>query len=266
MPVFRIDDPADSRIEDYATVREAELLRLRGLFVAEGRLVVTRLLSSAFRVRSLLLTETAYRSIAADVPTVESLPVYIGDVSLFRQIVGFNIHRGCLALGERPRDMKVADIVTGAHRLVILEDITDADNVGGVFRNAAAFGADGVLLSPKCCDPLYRKAIRTSVGAALQVKFARIADWPSGLNDLRTAGFQIVALTPSRDAVDLANLDRPPFPRVGLLFGNEGSGLQEETEALTDLRATIRMRPRHDSLNVATAAGIAMHRLFAPSI
>ena len=265
MPVFRVDDPSDSRIADYAIVRDAELLRVRGLFVAEGRLVVDRLLScAAFRVRSLLLTEAAYQSIAAGFPAVDSLPVHIGDLQLFRQIVGFNIHRGCLALADRPSDTNVADIVTSANRLVILEDITDADNVGGVFRNAAAFGADGVLLSPKCCDPLYRKAIRTSVGAVLQVKFARFTEWPSGLNDLRKTGFRIVALTASRDAIDVATLDRGPFQRVALLFGNEGSGLQEETEGLTDVRATIRMRPRHDSLNVATAAGIAMHRMFAP--
>jgi tRNA G18 (ribose-2'-O)-methylase SpoU len=159
----------------------------------------------------------------------------------------------------------VTDIANGASRLVILEDVTDADNVGAVFRNAAAFGADGVLLSPRCCDPLYRKAIRTSMGAALQVRFARFEDWPSGLSDLRAAGFQIVALTPNRDAVDLATIDRRSFRRVALLVGNEGAGLQQGTEALTDLRATIRMRPGHDSLNVATAAAIAMHRMFAPS-
>jgi tRNA G18 (ribose-2'-O)-methylase SpoU len=265
MPVVRIDDPEDSRIADYANVRDAELLHVRGLFVAEGRLVVGRLLSYAtFRVRSLLVTESAYGSLAASLHAIDT-PIYIGDLALFRHIVGFNIHRGCLALGERPSDTRISDIATSAaNRLVVLEDITDADNVGGVFRNAAAFGADGVLLSPRCCDPLYRKAIRTSMGAALQVKFARFSDWPAGLSDLRAAGFQIVALTPNRDAVDLAGLDRRPFPRVALLLGNEGSGLQQGTEALTDVRATIRMRPGHDSLNVATAAAIAMHRMFAP--
>jgi tRNA G18 (ribose-2'-O)-methylase SpoU len=263
--VFRIDDPGDSRIADYAQVRDPELLRVRGLFVAEGRLVVERLLAgTAFRVRSLLLTEAAHRSLASSLSAVDS-PVYVGELALVRHIVGFNIHRGCLALGERPADTQVTDIANGASRLVILEDIADADNVGGVFRNAAAFGADGVLLSPRCCDPLYRKAIRTSMGAALQVRFARFEDWPSGLSDLRAAGFQIVALTPNRDAVDLATIDRRPFRRVALLVGNEGAGLQQGTEALTDLRATIRMRPGHDSLNVATAAAIAMHRMFAPS-
>lgn len=264
MPVFRITDSGDSRIADYAIVRDADLLRQRGLFVAEGRLVVSRLLScTAFHVRSLLLTEAAYRVVAAGFPAVDTLPIYIGDLNLFRQVVGFNIHRGCLALGERPGNTNVTDILTSATRLVVLEDVNDADNVGGVFRNAAAFGADGVLLSPRCCDPLYRKAIRTSVGAALQIKYARISDWPSGLNDLRRAGIQIVALTPSRDAIDLANLDPAGFERIALLFGNEGSGLQPETESLTDFRVTIRMRLNHDSLNVATAAGIAMHRMFA---
>jgi tRNA G18 (ribose-2'-O)-methylase SpoU len=264
MSVFRIEDPGDPRIADYANVRDAELLRARALFVAEGRLVVERLLAStAFRVRSLLLTETAHRGLAGSLSGVDS-PVYIGEPQLFRHIVGFNIHRGCLALGERPADTRVTDIANGANRLVILEDISDADNVGGVFRNAAAFGADGVLLSPRCCDPLYRKAIRTSMGAALQVRFARVEDWPSGLSALRAAGFQIVALTPNRDATDLAAIDQRAFRRVALLLGNEGSGLQQGTEALTDLRATIRMRPGHDSLNVATAAAIAMHRMFAP--
>jgi tRNA G18 (ribose-2'-O)-methylase SpoU len=132
--------------------------------------------------------------------------------------------------------------------------------------NAAAFGADGVLLSPGCCDPLYRKAIRTSVGAALQIKFARVLDWPSGLTVLRTAGFSIFALTANQDAVDVARLDPAAYHRVALLLGNEGSGLRPETEGRADLRVTIRMRPLHDSLNVATAAGIAMHRMFAPVI
>jgi tRNA G18 (ribose-2'-O)-methylase SpoU len=264
MPVFRVDDPTDSRIADYATVRDADLLRVRGLFVAEGRLVVKRLLGcSTLRVRSLLLTEAAYTSIASELPAVDNLPIYIGDLTLFRLITGFNIHRGCLALAERPGEIKVADIVASAERLVILEDIADADNVGAVFRNAAAFGADGVLLSPTCCDPLYRKAIRTSVGAALQVKFGRLADWLSELSDLKRAGFQTIALTPSQDAIDLATLDPLQYPRIALIFGNEGSGLQPGTQALADLRATIRMRAHHDSLNVATAAGIAMHRMFA---
>jgi tRNA G18 (ribose-2'-O)-methylase SpoU len=225
---------------------------------------VERLLAgTTFRVRSLLLTEAAHRSLAENLSALDS-PVYIGELALFRHIVGFNIHRGCLALGERPADTRVTDIANDASRLVVLEDIADADNVGAIFRNAAAFGADGVLLSPRCCDPLYRKAIRTSMGAALQVRFARFEDWPSGLSALRAAGFRIVALTANRDAIDLAAIDQRPFRRVALLLGNEGSGLRPATEALTDLRATIQMRPGHDSLNVATAAAIAMHRMFAP--
>ena len=281
MPVCFIDDPNDARIADYANVPEAQLLRERGLFVAEGRLVVRRLLAtglargdgglggpvvrrSPLRTRSVLLTESAYAGLREMLgPLEDRLPIYVSDLSLMRTITGFNIHRGCLALGERPAARGVTDVTAAARRLVILEDVADADNVGGVFRCAAAFGADGVVLSPRCCDPLYRKAIRTSMGAALHLPFARLSSWPEGLRTLQSSGFTLAALTPRTDAVDIATVDPARFGRLALLVGQEGSGLSPAAEALAECRVRIPMAPDVDSLNVATAAGIAMHRLFA---
>jgi tRNA G18 (ribose-2'-O)-methylase SpoU len=181
-------------------------------------------------------------------------------------IVGFNVHRGCLAIGERPAESAVEAVLPpdGAKALVIvLERVANADNIGGIFRNAAAFGADAVLLSPGCCDPLYRKAIRVSIGGSLAVPFARIEAWPIDLARLRERGFVVLALTPSRDAV---NIDADGVPwnssaRLALVAGTEGNGLTAGVLDLADYQVRIPMAPGADSLNIATALGIALHRL-----
>lgn len=278
--IVRIDDPDDPRLAEYRHIPDPVLLRERGLFAAEGRLVVRRLLTrSPYRTRSILVTETAFPSIAdvrGDTPT------WIVPQPVMNEVGGFNFHRGCLALGERPPRRTTDDLLgaledtrrpsrgtpagerTAAPALVVvLEGVANVDNVGAVFRNAAAFGARGVLLGPRCGDPLYRKAIRTSMGAALWLPFGEATAWPDDLRRLQRAGFALVALTPAPTAMSLGAFLREParHQRVALLLGAEGPGLSAQALALADVQVRIPILAEVDSLNVATAAAIALHRL-----
>src|SRR5580765_8280722 len=261
------DDP---RVAEYRDMPDPERLRAAGLFVAEGRLVVERLIESGrFAVRSLLLSEAACAALAPVRARLDaSVPVYICDLSDFAVVTGFNIHRGCLALAERPTEKSPAEALKGARLVVVLEDVANADNVGGVFRNAAAFGADAVLLSPSSCDPLYRKAIRTSMAATLGVPFATLDDgsgaWPAALAGLRRRGFRLVALTPREPAQDLEEFARHAAPaRLAILLGAEGAGVTSEAEAAADYRVRIPIVRQVDSLNLAVASGIVLYRLLA---
>jgi tRNA G18 (ribose-2'-O)-methylase SpoU len=264
MTLTRIDGPADPRIAAYHNLSDSELLRQRGLFVAEGRLVLQRVVEDPrFSLHSVLMNEANYRALSETLPGLSpEVPFFVCETSDFLGITGFNLHRGCLALVERPAPTAPCQILRDARTLVVLEGVTNADNVGGVFRNAAAFGADGVLLSPTCCDPFYRKAIRTSMGATLHVPFARIDDWPSGLADVRATGFTLVALSPRHASVSLDEFvesDRPA--RLALLIGTEGAGLSEGALAASDRSVRIPIRDSVDSLNLAVACGIALARL-----
>lgn len=276
MPVIEVSDVGDARLADYRHVPDPELLRRGEIFVAEGREVVRTLISrSPYAARSVLLTHTAFHALE-DVlaPSLPALAVYLVPAGAIEALTGFNIHRGCLAIGERPPRRGLPELIQGlrsagsslpaASRLVVLEGVGNADNMGGIFRNAAAFGADAVVLGPGCCDPLYRKAIRVSMGASLRVPFAWAdEDWPGSLDGLKGEGFHVLALTPSPDAVDLARAAADAPRRVALLAGSEGHGLTERALAASDLHVRIPMAPGTDSLNVATAVGIALHRLFA---
>jgi len=260
MIVERIDDLDDPRVVDYRDVKDAELRLRRGLFVAEGRTPVQALLRSTFRTRSVLATE---RWLAGLAPLPPGTPLYTTSEATLRGIVGFHFHRGCLALGERGEPRAPAALLPAARLVVVLEDLTKADNVGGVFRNALAFGADAVLLSPGCCDPLYREAIRVSMGGTLRTPFARIADWPAGLEALGAAGLMILALVPRADGAEVAELGatRPLPERVALLLGTEGAGLSAPARRAADVEVAIATAPEVDSLNVATASGIALHHI-----
>lgn len=268
---MRIDitSPEDPRIALYRGVSDPDLLTREGRFVAEGRLVVRRLLrSSRFEAESVLVTPAALADMADVLEAAAGhLPVYVAPRELLIHVAGFNIHRGCLALGRRPAPAEAASVLPPDDEpalVVVLEALANADNVGGIFRNAQAFGASAVLLDETTCDPLYRKAIRTSMGASLAVPFARVGEWPGGLEMLRQRGFTIVALTPRGEAdiwdvVGARTEDRVTPGRVAVLVGNEGSGLSEAADAMADLRVGIPMAPGADSLNAATAAGIALH-------
>lgn len=235
-------------------------MRRRNRFVAEGRLVVGRLLEAGHRVESLLVNDASYRALEVSLSRLpEDVPVYIADTVKFTAITGFNLHRGCLALAERPEDRSIDDVMRGADLMLVLEGVTDADNVGSAFRNAAAFGAS-VILSETSGDPLYRKAIRTSMGSVLRTPYARMRDWPRDMAALKREGFIIVALTPREDAIDIhACARRRPGERMALLVGSEASGLTATGMGMADLCVRIPISADVDSLNVATATGIALH-------
>jgi tRNA G18 (ribose-2'-O)-methylase SpoU len=278
MPVVRVDRFDDPRLADYRCVSDGELLRRRNRFVGEGRLVVGRLLEAGHRVDSLLVNEASYRALAASLALLpHDVPVYVCDTNEFAAITGFNLHRGCLALAERPMDRSLDDVVRLAERLLVLEGVGDADNVGSAFRNAAAFGAS-VVLNEACCDPLYRKAIRTSMGSVLRTQYARIREWPGDLAALKNAGFTIVALTLRSDAIDLptyarrarvaTHAGRPEVldgrRRFALLVGSEGPGLTGAAQEMADVCVRIPMCADVDSLNLATATGIALYYFANP--
>lgn len=264
MSVHRLTGSDDPRVVDYRDIAEHELVRSRGLFVAEGRLVVGRLIEDRrHTLRSVLVNEAAYRALEATLAAVH-VPIYVCETPDLLRITGHDIHRGCLALVERPAALTVGAILESlgpTTTLIILEGVTNADNVGGVFRNAAAFGADGVLLDPACCDPLYRKAIRTSMAAVLRVPFARVDAWPYGLGELRDLGFEIAALTPREPALTIDAFAASRTSRVALLVGTEGEGLTRAAEAAADCHVRIPIAPDVDSLNLAVAVGIALPRL-----
>jgi len=270
VPIIRVNDPDDPRIDVYRNVTDPDLLGQGGLFVGEGRLVVRRLIEGErFPVRSVMVTEAALVPLREMLVTRGELTVFLVPQAVMNGITGFNMHRGCLAIGERPRPRQWRDLMRGARRAIALERIANADNVGSVFRSAAAFGVDAVLLEPTCTDPLYRKAIRTSMGAALTMPFARAEPWPDVLRELAGAGpvlsdrpWVVLAMTTSPDAPLLRDIapaiaDRP----VVVVVGSEGEGLTDSALAACTHRARIPMTGSVDSLNVATAAAIAMYEL-----
>jgi tRNA G18 (ribose-2'-O)-methylase SpoU len=264
MPHVCIEGPRDVRLAEYRDVRDADLVRSRGLFVAEGRLVVQRLIQDGrYVLRSLLLNQAAFRALEATLARIPPhVPIYLCGRDDCSAITGFNMHRGCLALAERPLPVSCMTLLSTARLLVILEGVTDPDNVGGVFRSAAAFGADAVLLSPTTCDPLYRKAIRTSMATTLNVPFARAERWPDALADIRADRMSVVALTPREPSLTIDEFVATGLPdRVALLVGSEGEGLSAAALAQASCRVRIPTSARVDSLNLAVAAGIALSRL-----
>jgi tRNA G18 (ribose-2'-O)-methylase SpoU len=256
-----LDDP---RLVLYRGVSDPDLARAHGLFVAEGRLVVRRVLEDRrYRVHSLLLNDAAHQDLGLLLSHLEGrVPIFICNTEDFETITGFNIHRGCVALVERPAPIPVQDAIVGASRIVVLDGVTNADNVGGVFRNAAAFGVGGVVLSPDSCDPFYRKAVRTSMGAVLRVPFARSREWPADLERVRGAGLTLVVLTTSETAERMDTFAaRAAGSRLALVLGAEGSGVTPAVASAADAFVRIPIGHDVDSLNVAVAAGIALYCL-----
>jgi tRNA G18 (ribose-2'-O)-methylase SpoU len=265
MNITRITDGDDPRLADYAGVRDPALLLERGLLIAEGRFVVGRLLGSGrISLRSLLVNEAALRGLGDLTARAQTgVDVYVAAPDVIAAATGFNMHRGCLAVAERPAERAMGDVLSTGQCVAVLERVVDADNVGSVFRSAEAFGVDAVLLSPGCCDPFYRKAIRTSSGAVLMVPWAAAAPWPEALDRLRVSGFTIVAMTPDVEGTGIGAFVGTAAARrkIAVLLGTEGHGLTAEALARADIRLRIPMTGALDSLNIATAAGIALHRL-----
>lgn len=311
MPIVVIRDIEDPRLAEYRWVASPDTLVRQGRFVAEGRFVVQRLLESTrFRVRSLLLTPTLWGNFGTqlDPSLLETTPIYVVARETMQALTGVEFHRGCLAIGERRDACSASDffrMLDGVPSCIaVLEDIINPDNMGGIFRNAQAFGAAAILLSPHCVDPLYRKAIRVSMGAALQVPFFRIEDWGKIFDLLAENRFCSVALTPSPSALPIARVAdhffeaasgqagritpkrdewqsadhsqaagnamsgnpathgarQPDLPqRFALFLGAEGTGLTDTVLDQVQIQVRIPIRPEVDSLNVATASGIALH-------
>jgi tRNA G18 (ribose-2'-O)-methylase SpoU len=256
-----VEDPRDPRLSDYRDLRDVSLRKHleaeHGLFLAEGEKVVRRAVEAGFPVRSLLMAPRWLEGLS-DVLARTDAPCYVVAEALAEEVTGFHVHRGALASLHRLPLPSTADVLRDARTVVVLEDVVDHTNVGAVFRSAAALGIEGVLLSPRCADPLYRRSVKVAMGAVFTLPYARLDDWYDALPAVSAAGFTTVALTLSGDAVEVeaavAGLDK-----VALVLGTEGAGLSRRWQEAADRRAVIPMRAGIDSLNVAAASAVACY-------
>ncbi|HST66382.1 MAG TPA: RNA methyltransferase [Mycobacteriales bacterium] len=257
----QVTDPADPRLADFRDLtnsdRRPDRPGGRGLVIAEGVPVVQRLLASPYPPRAVLGVPARLADLAADLRAAP-FPVYETSADVLTRTVGFHLNRGVLASADRAPEPEPAALLAGARRVLVLEGINDHENLGALFRNAAGLGVDAVLFGPRCADPLYRRSVRVSMGHVLRVPFAHLPAW-AALRDA-LAGFTVLALAPHPPSVPLSTVDSRT-DRVALLLGAEGPGLTEDALATADRRIRIPMAAGVDSLNVATAAAIAMYAL-----
>ncbi|HEY7044235.1 MAG TPA: RNA methyltransferase [Nocardioidaceae bacterium] len=266
--LIRVDDPADPRLADYVSLRDVQLRRHleaeHGFFIAEGEKVVRRAASAGYPVRSFLMAERWLDGLRDILDSAADAPCYVVTEALAEQVTGFHVHRGALAALARTAVPPVEEVLARARRIVLLEDIVDHTNVGAIFRCAAAFGMDAVLLSPRCADPLYRRAVKVAMGAVFSVPWTRLDDWYDAMPMLAGRGFQTIALSLSPDSTPLTEVQ--VAQRTALVMGAEGHGLTHRWQQGASIRATIPMANGIDSLNVAAAAAVACHWLrFADS-
>ena len=265
-----ITDVEDPRLADYARLTDMELRTslesVQGLFIAEGTKVISRAVAAGYPVRSVLLAERRLGDLPALLPVLAATgaPVYVVPDETAERLTGYRVHRGALASLHRKPLPETAALAAAARRVIVLEDLVDHANVGAIFRCAAAFGMDAVVLAPRCADPLYRRAVRVSMGAVFAIPYARMSDWRGGLAEIRAAGFTLLALTPDQSAVPLG--EATSAGRVALLLGTEGDGLSSRWRHEADQAVRIPMHPGAlaagvDSLNVVAAAAIACHVL-----
>ncbi len=257
-PVAAINDP---RLSDYVSLRDVQLRKSleaeHGLFIAEGEKVIRRAVEAGYSVRSFLMAARWLDSLADVLDASGDVPCHLADEALIEQVTGFHVHRGALAAMHRRPLPSVEEVLAGASRVIVCEDLVDHANIGTIFRCAAGLGIDAVLLSPRCADPLYRRSIKVSMGAVFAVPYARLTDWYDALVWLRRAGFEVLALTPAKDAVPIENIVRTE--RMALVLGSEGAGLSHRWMATANQRVTIPLAPGVDSLNVTAAAAIAAY-------
>ena len=267
--IVEVREAGDPRLADFVHLTDVRLRKslesAHGLFVAEGEKVIRRALAAGYPPRSLLITERRLAG-AADLLSACPSAAYVVPDAVAEQLTGFAVHRGVLASMARRPGRAVGDVLAGARRLTVLEDIVDHTNVGAIFRCAAAFGLDAVVLAPRCADPLYRRAVRVSMGAVFAIPYARMTDWYGGLAELRGAGFRLLALTPDPSAVPIEAV--PAAERSALMLGAEGDGLSSRWLGEADQAICIPMAPGAraagvDSLNVVAAAAVACHVLAA---
>lgn len=262
-----VTDPADPRLADFVKLRDVNLRKSleaqHGLFVAEGEKVIRRAVGAGHPVRSFLMSRR-WAAPLADVLDAAGAPAYIADDTTLKSITGFQVHRGALASMERLPLPSVDAVLAPARRVLVLEDLVDHANVGSIYRCAAALGVDAIILSPRCADPLYRRAIKVSMGAVFAIPYARMTNWHDDLSKLRAAGFTLLALTPDQAATPMDKA--PTGERVALMLGSEGDGLSSHWLDEADEPVCIPMSPDAmatgvDSLNVTAAAAIACHTL-----
>lgn len=258
-----VTDPDDPRLDDFRDLnsvdRRPDLPTGKGLVIAEGVLVVQRMLASRFTPRALLGTERRLAELRDDLAGTAA-PFYRTSAEVMAQAVGFHLNRGVLASAGRVTEPSVAEVVGGAHTVAVLEGVNDHENLGSIFRNAAGLGVDAVVFGSGCADPLYRRAVRVSMGHALLVPFARATDWPADLVRMREGGFRLLAMTPRGDARTRREaMTAVHNDRVAVLVGAEGPGLTTAALRISDMRVRIPMSRGTDSLNVATAAAVAFY-------
>lgn len=263
MPVIPIADLSDPRLADFSHRTDVALKKAqgseRGLYIAESALVLERALRAGHRPRAVLALGTAVDQALALVG--DGVPVFHGPPELLEQLTGYLLHRGLIASLERPALASVGELLEGARRVVVLENVADPTNVGAIFRSVAGIGADAVLVTPRCSDPFYRRAIRVSMGTVLQVPWTRVGDWTATGAALHEYGFHLAALALEPGAVDLRAFARDAPDRVALVLGEEGYGLTREAIEAADSIVQIPMRHGIDSLNVAATAAVAMYAL-----
>ena len=266
--VIDITDPDDPRVDDFRDLnsvdRRPDLPTGRGLVIAEGVLVVRRMLASRFVPHAMLGTDRRLAELADDLSAAAAPPLdmtcYRATAEVMADVVGFHLNRGVLAAARRPVELSVSEVLEGARTIAVIEGVNDHENLGSIFRNAAGLGVDGVVFGAGCADPLYRRSVRVSMGHALLVPFARAARWPADLELLREEDFRLLAMTPNRRAVSLAEaMTGLAGDKVAVLVGAEGPGLTETVMRVSDARVRVPMSRGTDSLNVATAAALAFY-------
>ncbi|WP_030542044.1 RNA methyltransferase [Streptomyces albus] len=264
--LITVDDPGDPRLRDYTDLTDVELRRRRepaeGLFIAEGEKVIRRALAAGYPMRSLLLS-AKWAEALRDVLDAVAAPVYVVDPGLAERVTGYHVHRGALASLHRKPLPAAGELLADARRVAVVEAVNDHTNIGAVFRSAAALGMDAVLLSPDCADPLYRRSVKVSMGAVFSVPYARLDGWPRGLEAVRAAGFELLALTPDERAVTLDEAAPHRMDRVALMLGAEGTGLSRQALAAAGTWVRIPMAHGVDSLNVGAAAAVAFYTVAA---
>ena len=261
--VTDITDPDDDRVDDFRDLnsieRRPDLPTGKGLVIAEGVLVVQRMLGSRFSPHAFLGTQRRLTELAADLAGVRA-PFYRATAEVMAEVIGFHLNRGVLGAARRPPELTTAEVLTDARTIAVLEGVNEHENLGSIFRNAAGLGVDAVIFGTGCADPLYRRAVRVSMGHALLVPFARSQRWPGDLELLRDNGFRLLAMTPDPRADTLADaMGALARQKVAVLVGAEGPGLTETTMRASDIRVRIPMSRGTDSLNVATAAACAFY-------
>ncbi|MHC6221062.1 TrmH family RNA methyltransferase [Arthrobacter sp. MMS24-S77] len=294
MTFHYLETADDPRVADYTQLTDVHLRKLRepaeGMYIAESSRVLRRALAAGHQPRSFFLAEKWLEDLDDVFQQFPEVPVYIGTASLLEEITGFHLHRGAMAAMHRPAPVPLEELLAGAHRvavleevvdhtnvggrkvqesdrvrargrsrIAVLEDLTDHTNVGAVFRSAAAIGVDAVLVTPQCADPLYRRSIRVSMGTVFQVPWTRVDPWPAGIEQLKEAGYFVAGMSLGEGAITLDELVAQDHQNLVLVFGTEGDGLKPETDRLLDARVTIPMMNGVDSLNVAASSAVAFY-------